>query len=169
MPGTLQRYRSAQSTMSLPGPTQAKAVAAVPARHATAAQSRQGLAAGSARSLRAHSLNAAPRRRARRALAAPRTQLPGDRASDTGSGFVSLRSSRTARRVALRQLISAADDDPLSALLEEPVHDLASSRRVDHSSLARQAAFARSRLDRDGAWIDQPFGAADGSSAAAAR
>ena len=164
----LQRYRSAQSTMTSPSPTQATAVAAVPARHATAAQSRQGLAAGSARSLRTHSLNAALRRRARRALAARHTQLPGDRASDAGSGFVSLRRSRTARRAALRQLISAADDDPLSALLEEPVHDLASSRRVDHSSLARQAAFARSRLDRDGARIDEFSGAAAGSSAAAA-
>ena len=141
VPGMLQRYRSAQSTMASHSPTQAAAVAAVPARHATAAQSRQGLAAGSARSLRAHSSNAAPRRRARRALAPRRIQLPGDRASDAKKGFASFWSSRTARREAWRQLTSLADDgDPLS-FLEAPLHDPASSRRGDHSSLARHRRF----------------------------
>ena len=165
----LQRYRSAQSTMTSHSPTQAAAVAAVPARHATAAQSRQGFAAGSARSLRAHSSNPAPRRRARRALAARHTQLPGDRASDAKRGFASFWSSRTARREAWRQLTSVADDgDPLS-FLEEPLHDPASSRLRERSSSARQAAFAQSRLDRDGARIDEFSGAAAGSSAAAAR
>jgi hypothetical protein len=154
--------------MTSPSPTQATAVAAVPARRATAAQSRQGLAAGSARSLRAHSSNAAHRRRARRALAPRRIQLPGDRASDTGTGFASFWSSRTGRREARRQLTSVADDgDPLS-LLEELARAHASRLR-ERSSSARQAAFAQSRLGRDGARIDEFSGAAAGSSAAAAR
>ena len=165
----LQRYRSAQSTMASHSPTQATPVAAVPARRATAAQSRQGLAAGSARSLRTHSLNAALRRRAHRALAAQHTQLPGDRASDAKKGFASFWSSRTGRREARRQLTSLADDGPLSPLLEVLLRAHASSRLRERSSSARQAAFAQSRLDRDGARIDEPFGAAAGSSAAAAR
>ena len=128
----LQRYRSAQSTMASHSPTQFTAVAAVPARHATAAQSRQGLAADSARSLRTHSLNAALRRRARRALAAPRTQLPRDRASDTKKGFASFWSSRTGRREARRQLTSVADDGDTLSFLEELA--LGSCHRLVHGT-----------------------------------
>ena len=98
------------------------------------------------------------RRRARRALAAPRTQLPGDRASDAKKGFASFWDLARPPRGAATTAPVADDGDTLSFLEElarRPCF-FACASAAQRTPGCLRAVEARPRRRSD----DEPFGAA---------